>query len=512
MSRCENHASTFDRAGFYLPFLGQDKPVDYEYFRQLASRYAYVPLCARFSLEELNKDDKRPLVPLAMVHLFHILKPAPPACFLESLTGHDNGRYSIIAGKSLDLIKTIPSDPQGSQVLQNFINSSRVMQLDLPFFSGGLIGFWSYESGLMYHHLPASKDVLSEQVFFMPGEILVYDRQLQTLTVIFWLDSKRASLSEFKKACRRRDELFHLAARCCIEEAAPAFLRWDDSLPAEFLPNLGREEFCTMVESAQKHIQQGDVFQVVLSRRWRKKSPASPWQVYLQLRHINPSPYMFYLLLPDQVLLGASPEMQVKVEKGRVKSRPIAGTRKKTGNPKIDEDICQELLQDEKERAEHLMLVDLSRNDIGRVSRPGTVEVSEFMQLEAYSHVVHIVSTVEGELAAGIDALEAFASCFPAGTLSGAPKRKAMEIINRLEKDSRGPYGGAVGFIDFNGTLDSCITIRSILHKNGSYYLQSGAGIVADSVPEREDEETYHKARALMVAIKEAERACATDD
>jgi len=214
---------------------------------------------------------------------------------------------------------------------------------------------------------------------------------------------------------------------------------------------------------------------------------------------------MFYFFLPECVLMGASPEMQVKVEKNRIKTRPIAGTCKVTGNKDIDDILCKGLLADEKEKAEHLMLVDLARNDVGRVSRAGSVRIGEFMILEKYSHVVHIVSSVEGELKPDIGALEAFEACFPAGTLSGAPKRKAMEIIDELEVDPRGPYGGAVGFVTFNGSLDSCITIRSILYKKGTYYLQSGAGIVADSIPEKENEETLNKARALMLAVKEAE-------
>lgn len=512
MSRCEKHASIFDRAGFYLPFLSQELFLDQDNFLQMAAQYDYVPFYAQFKDLKGGVDNNSRLAPLAMVELYQTLNPGSPSCFLESLTGTDNGRYSIIAGKSLHFISTSQADPQGIRPLRDFMNSIHVPRLDFPFFSGGLIGFWSYETGLLYQQLPAVKSDFTEQAFFMPGEIIVYDRQLGVLTIVLWIEKSKAGRAAYLSACQRVDDLVEIALQCRQQadpvSVPPGNLNWQE----EFSPNLNREEFCRLVKIAQQHIQQGDIFQVVLSRRWKSHSTASPWQVYKQLRRINPSPYMFYFVLPEQILMGASPEMQVKVEKGRIKTRPIAGTRKISGQTDRDEKAYQELLADEKEKAEHLMLVDLSRNDIGRVSCSASVEVRDFMKLEAYSHVVHIVSTVEGEMKPEIDALEAFAACFPAGTLSGAPKRKAMEIINGLEKEPRGPYGGSVGFVDFNGYLDSCITIRSILFKNGVYYLQSGAGIVADSIPEREDEETYHKARVLMVAIKEAEKYHVADD
>lgn len=512
MSRCEKHASTFNRAGFYLPFSGQNELSSQETFMHMASQYDFVPLYAQFEMEDRTVDKNLKAVPLSMADLYQHLQPPAPSCFLESLTGSDNGRYSIIAGKSLHFISTSQLDPQGIEPLRNFMDDTLVPHLEFPFFSGGLIGYWSYETGLLYQHLEADHNDFTEQAFFVPGEILVYDRQAQILTIIIWTEKAQASPAVYQEACQRMDDLLQIACHCRHKEEQAAVPGSDLSLRDNFSTNLEREEFCQLVKIAQLHINQGDIFQVVLSRRWESQSTASPWQVYRQLRQINPSPYMFYLVLPEQILMGASPEMQVKIEKGRIKSRPIAGTRKITGNHEKDQQAFQELLADEKERAEHLMLVDLSRNDIGRVSCSASVEVQEFMKLEAYSHVVHIVSTVEGELKPGVDALESFAACFPAGTLSGAPKRKAMEIIQQLENEPRGTYGGSVGYVDFNGSLDSCITIRSILYQNGTYYLQSGAGIVADSIPEREDEETYHKARVLMVAIKEAEKYNVVDD
>lgn len=512
MSRCEKHASTFNRAGFYLPFSGQNGFLDQKTFLQMGEQYDFVPLHAQFEMGKSRSDANLKSVPLSMANFYESLRPDAPSCFLESLTGTDNGRYSIIASKSLHFISSSQLDPQGIHPLRNFMTSSRVPRLDFPFFSGGLIGYWAYETGLLYQQLTTDPEDFAEQAFFVPGEILVYDRQLQMLTIILWFEKTRVNPESYQHACQRVDDLLKMAAACYQEEAQIAVPYSDLSLQDGFTTNTESEEYCRLVKVAQQHINQGDIFQVVLSRRWKNRSSASPWQVYRQLRQMNPSPYMFYFVLPNQILIGASPEMQVKVEKGRIKSRPIAGTRKISGNAEKDQKSFQELLADEKERAEHLMLVDLSRNDIGRVSSSATVNVREFMKLEAYSHVVHIVSTVEGELKPGLDALEAFAACFPAGTLTGAPKRKAMEIITELENDPRGPYGGSVGFVDFNGALDSCITIRSILYQNGVYYLQSGAGIVADSIPEREDEETFHKARVLMVAIKEAEKYNVTDD
>lgn len=497
MSRYEyDYTSTLNRAGFYLPVSGMPVFPDEETFARMSGEYDYIPLYAHIKIKDFN-----------IVGLFKSINPTPPACLLESLSGNDNGRYSIMASESAHVISSSLNDPQGMIPIREFLAGTRVPLLDFPFYSGGLIGYWSYEEALRFQDLKSNKNGFTEQYFFMPSEIMVYDRHLGVLTVIVWTPAGMAGENGFQRVCARLDALLTQACNCRIESEEGKSLRNPLNLDHEFKVNIEKDEFCNRVAQAKEHIRQGDIFQVVLSRRWQKQSTADPWDVYLNLRTINPSPYMFYFHLPEFVLMGASPEMQVKVEKGRIKSRPIAGTRKVTGDVDIDAILAEELLADEKEKAEHLMLVDLSRNDVGRVSSSGSVKVSDFMILEKYSHVVHIVSTVEGEVKSEVDALEAFQACFPAGTLSGAPKRKAMEIIDELEDDPRGPYGGAAGFIDFNSYLDSCITIRSILYKNGSYYLQSGAGIVADSIPEMEHEETLHKARVLMLAIKEAEDA-----
>lgn len=488
-------ASILNHAGFCLPDSGEEACPDLAVFKDLFEGYDYVPLFARIRLNYFSAVD-----------FFKEINPSKPSCLLESLSGYENGRYSVIGFNSLFEIVSRRGDSESKKRLQDFLGRVRVPNLDFPFFSGGLMGYWAYEAALSYQGISSCKNGFIEQYFFLPGEVLVYDRHDCILTVIVWVKTCKDAEKAYAEACKRLDSLLLTALNCQQEEEEQSSFTADSGyLNGEFRVNISQEEFGALVSRAKEHIRQGDIFQVVLSRRWQKRSEADPWQVYLNLRALNPSPYMFYFFLPECVLMGASPEMQVKIEKNRIKTRPIAGTCRVTGDKDIDDILCKGLLADEKEKAEHLMLVDLARNDVGKVSRAGSVRIGEFMILEKYSHVVHIVSSVEGELKPDIGALEAFEACFPAGTLSGAPKRKAMEIIDELEVDPRGPYGGAVGFVTFNGSLDSCITIRSILYKKGTYYLQSGAGIVADSIPEKENEETLNKAKALMLAVKGAE-------
>jgi len=294
-------------------------------------------------------------------------------------------------------------------------------------------------------------------------------------------------------------------------------------LPAEVLPkiaasgspvssNLSQSEFESLVSQAKDYIYAGDIIQVVLSQRLAKPTGAHPFAIYRSLRSVNPSPYMYYLHLNDVDIVGASPELLVQVEDGVISNHPIAGTRPRGKDAAHDTALEEELKTDEKERAEHIMLVDLGRNDIGRVSEPGTVEVTQLMDVERYSHVMHLVSHVQGKLRAGLPPLSALRACFPAGTVSGAPKIRAMEIIAELERDKRGPYAGAVGYFDFSGNLDTAIAIRTIVISNGVAYVQAGGGIVADSIPEREYQETLSKAQALLTAIDKAEAQYAVTD
>ena len=500
MSRYEYlHASTMSRAGFCLSVSGATVFPEQQVFEQMMTRYRLVPLCAQVKVTNLD-----------LAQYFHNNCAVQPACLLESMSGSDNGRYSIIAHRAINQISSRINNPQGIKLLREQLQNFPAPGLKFPFFTGGLMGYWSYETGLAYHELPMSSDAKSiEQCFFIPAEVIVYDRFEQEVTAIIWTDTKKAEPDLFARICRQLDDLLveiassdYNISRQAPKISAPHDLNADEG----FIPSIDDIQFGKMVNKAGEYIRRGDIFQVVLSRSWSRNSSADPWQVYLNLRALNPSPYMFYYALPGFTLMGASPEMQIRVQQGQIKTRPIAGTRKVTGVHEIDQALGRELLGDDKERAEHLMLVDLSRNDIGKVSQPGTVRVAKFMQVEKFSHVMHLVSDVEGKMLNELDALDAFQAGFPAGTLSGAPKRKAMQIIGELETSLRGPYGGAVGYVDFNGNLDSCIAIRGVLHYQGKYFLQSGAGIVADSVPELEAMETLNKARVLMIAIKEAER------
>jgi len=272
--------------------------------------------------------------------------------------------------------------------------------------------------------------------------------------------------------------------------------------PVELRSNMGKEAYCAAVEKAKEYILAGDVFQVVLSQRLEMDLPAPPFQIYRALRAVNPSPYLYYLKLGENVVIGSSPEMLVKVDGRDIEYRPIAGTRKRGANEAEDKALAADLLADEKEIAEHVMLVDLGRNDVGRVAEYGSVKVPEFQIVEMYSHVMHIVSGVRGKLRADKDAFDTLAACFPAGTVSGAPKVRAMEIIAELEPTKRGIYSGSVLYLDFSGNLNSCIAIRTMFVQGGKAYLQVGAGIVADSVPEKEWEETMNKAGALLRAVE----------
>ncbi|MBO8158772.1 anthranilate synthase component I family protein [Thermosyntropha sp.] len=490
MSRDGNFTASMSvHAGFYLPLSGVKAAFSPDEIRNLFEIYDYVPVYASTEVKNFS-----------LLSFYESLNPSPPSCLLESMSGRDNNRFSVLAFHDMHILNPSLKKRCGIRIIRNFLNSIKVFSPDFPFFCGGIIGYFSYESGLFMQELePVSLDG-KEGYFFMPGKVVVHDRYENRVTVFLWLKS----VHEVEKVYEELDYLLFsiLSSREESTELGKPVLKERDL--SEFESDIDKESFCQMVEKAKKYINTGDIFQVVLSRRLYKKSTAPPIEVYKRLRQINPSPYMFYLNLPHGVLLGASPEMMVKVENGVLRTRPIAGTRKVTHQGGTKEEYLL-LLEDEKERAEHLMLVDLSRNDVGKVSLPGTVKVKEFFYPEIYSHVMHIVSTVEGVLKPGIDVIEAFAACFPAGTLTGAPKKRAMEIISELEGANRGFYGGSVGYIGFNQILDSCITIRAMWYKDGIYLLQSGAGIVEGSVPEKEYEETINKAKALIEAIKGAE-------
>jgi anthranilate synthase component 1 len=374
----------------------------------------------------------------------------------------------------------------------------------LPRFWGGLVGYLGYDMVRYIERLPDLTPALAlpEARLVMADHLLIFDNLRQTIKVValVHLDPEVPLKAQYDRALNAINILIgRLRQPVPLPEALPP------AVHQELAANLTRERFEEMVSRAKEFIAAGDAIQIVLSQCFSAPLKHDPFDLYRALRSINPSPYMFYLDLGDPKLVGASPEILVRLEEGQIIYRPIAGTRPRGATPEEDKALEAELLADPKERAEHIMLVDLGRNDVGRVARMGSVRVPELFTVERYSHVMHIVSQVEGELAPGEDGLDVLRATFPAGTVTGAPKVRAMEIIEELEPTRRGPYAGAVGYLSFSGNMDFCITIRSFTVHAGRVYLQVGAGIVADSDPAREYQETVSKARALTRALERAE-------
>ena len=376
----------------------------------------------------------------------------------------------------------------------------------LPPFSAGAVGYAGYDLVRMIEPRvpPFAKDDLHipDAIFLFFSTLLAFDHVKHQIHVIanVLCDEWKGELKKgYRDACRRiaRVEKI-LAGPLKLPRSSPS------TDPVKVKSNIGEKRYCEAVEAAKEYILAGDIFQVVLSQRLEMTPEVDPFQIYRALRMVNPSPYMFYLHLDETVILGSSPEILVKVEGQRVEYRPIAGTRPRGKTEAEDRELAKELLEDEKELAEHVMLVDLGRNDVGRVSEYGSVHVPEFKIIEYYSHVMHIVSSVLGRLRSDKDAFDTLKACFPAGTVSGAPKVRAMEIIAELEPTRRGIYSGSVMYLDFSGNLNSCIAIRTMLVRKNKAYIQVGAGIVADSVPEREWKETMSKAGALLKAVEKA--------
>ncbi len=389
----------------------------------------------------------------------------------------------------------------------------------LPAFTGGAVGFWSYDVARQFERLPATAPddlKLPDAVFLLADNLVIFDHVKHRLLILANARLEGDLTAAYADAVARIEAIVGRLSQPLVPPA---------------LPNVGRQngwasnhspvEFERLVRKAQEHIAAGDIFQVVLSQRLSRRTQADPFAIYRALRMTNPSPYMFFLDLPGDPttagsanqhgakrlhLIGASPEMHVRLEGRRAQLHPIAGTRPRGATPEEDARLAEELLADPKERAEHIMLVDLGRNDLGRVCKFGTVRVPTMMAVERYSHVMHIVSDVIGELNDDMDAFALLRATFPAGTLSGAPKVRAMEIIEALEGSRRGPYGGAVGWIGYDGNMDTCITIRTIVMNGDHCHVQAGAGIVADSIPAAEYQETMNKAQALAVAVERAEK------
>jgi len=435
---------------------------------------------------------------------------------LESVEGGQQlARYSFIGTEPYKVLNTRGEDKTDplSLVAEELAKYKIVPVSGLPRFCGGAVGYLAYEAVTRFEELPSpDKDPLGlpESLFMFVDTMLVFDHVTHKIKVLSYVPLDRDIEEAYQKAVDRID---NLVGR--LSQPLPLSQRTKVATPPassyKLSSNFSKEEFEASVIKIKQYITEGEAIQVVLSQRLAQTTGAAPFEIYRALRTINPSPYMFFLDFADFHIIGASPEILVRVEDGMVMTRPLAGTKPRGKNAAEDAMLEQELRGDEKERAEHIMLVDLGRNDIGRVSEPGTVEVSDLMDVERYSHVMHLVTHVQGKLRRDLTAFDALRACFPAGTVSGAPKIRAMEIIAELEPEKRGPYAGAVGYFSFSGNMDMAIAIRTMVVTKGIAYTQAGCGIVYDSVPEREYEESMNKARALLKAIKQAEGSAQPD-
>jgi len=427
---------------------------------------------------------------------------SPRAFLLESVVGGERiARYSFIGR---DPVETVEVRGRGDDLLGALrarLGRPAAEVPGLPRLTGGAVGYLGYDAVRLFERIPDrhKPDGLPLASFSFYRSLVAFDHARQRIVLV--ADAEPGRRAAFERAQDVLDgfEADLRGPRAPASAPAPRGIGELDAGGDFFADGAGYRQ---SVRAAQDYIAAGDIFQVVLSRRRTVECPCDPFTVYRALRMVNPSPYMYFLKDGDRAVAGASPEMLVRVEGRRAETRPIAGTRPRGPSAEEDERLGKELLADEKERAEHVMLVDLGRNDLGRVCRFRSVSVPEFMAVEHYSHVMHIVSSVTGELGEGKDALDALAATFPAGTLSGAPKIRAMEIIDELEPDRRGLYGGAVGYLDLRGNLDFCITIRTVVLEGGRAVVQAGGGIVADSDPENERRETEAKAAAMREALR----------
>ena len=482
-----------------------------EDFKRMASQGNLIPV-----YEEVHFDWETP------ISAFRKIDEGPFSFLLESAEGGEKwGRYSFLGsnpsyifrskGDTFEILKGGEVLRTGKErdplhVLEDFLSHYKPVAYDaLPRFFGGAVGYANYDLIRSFERLPElhSLDLhLFDCYFIVTDTLLVFDNVKHKIKVFanVFIDGQQPLKDAYQEA---EDKIRRVVAR--LQRNAPFSSTPKPFASSPFYSNLSKNDFLEMVERTKGYIQAGDAIQVVLSQRFSSDLHCEPFDVYRALRSVNPSPYLFYLKMDDTVLLGASPEVMVRLEGGQIELRPLAGTRRRGRTQEEDLAMERDLLADEKEKAEHIMLVDLGRNDVGRVAEIGSVKVTELMGVERYSHVMHIVSNIQGSLDTGKNAFDVFRAAFPAGTVSGSPKIRAMEIIEELEPMRRGPYAGAVGYFSFSGNMDTCITIRSILIKDGKAYVQAGAGIVADSDPEKEYEETLNKAQAVFKAIQQAE-------
>ncbi|HTY11287.1 MAG TPA: anthranilate synthase component I [Bacteroidota bacterium] len=493
----------------------------FEEFKKLAGSGNIIPI-----YEELMADTETP------VSVYLKLKDESPYSFLlESVEGGEKiGRYTFlgynpfmvfeIRGRSFTIkprhpdVHVLPKlvDPSMhplEALKKIFAHCKTVPVQGLPRFTGGAVGYFGYETIQLLENVPSAKiDLLgvNDATLMFFDTLLVFDAVKRNVSAVanayVPAGAGEAQLrEEYDKAVLEIHRL-----KTILQKSVSYAVHSSGSI-GQLEHLMTRDHFLANVEKAKQYIVEGDIFQVVLSQQMKMEYAGDPFDIYRMLRTVNPSPYLYFLNINGMSIIGSSPELLVRLDNGIVETRPIAGTRRRGATAEEDARLEKELLADEKECAEHLMLVDLGRNDIGRISEYGSVDVTQFMAIEKYSHVMHIVSNVRGKLKKGMSAVDALYSCFPAGTLSGAPKIRAMEIIAELEPSRRGVYGGAVGYLDFSGNLDSCIAIRTIVVNNGAAYFQAGGGIVHDSVPEKEFQESMDKVAATVSAVKKLRKA-----
>lgn len=495
-----------------------------------------------------GQEARRPLLPLCSDLLADVETPVSAYCktalgpysfLLESVEGGERiARYSFIGldpylvltqrgetatlryldhGGEVRIEEVYCHDPLKiveAELGQYYLVPAARQHDELPRFHGGALGYLAYEGVARFERLPVpDKDTLNLPlaVFCFTETVLVFDHLKHRVRVVTHLHLDAPDLRAEYQRCSSvlADVQRRLLQELCFPPEPQDSAATDG---ASLSSNHTQAEFEAMVETAKEYIRAGDIFQVVLSQRLNRPVHAAPFTTYRALRAINPSPYMIFLDLDEFHIIGASPELLVRVEENEVTIHPLAGSRGRGVNPAEDDRLAEELLADPKERAEHVMLLDLGRNDVGRVSQPGTVRVTELMQVERYSHVMHLVSNVVGQLRSDISPYDALRAGFPAGTVSGAPKIRAMEIISELEGEQRGVYAGAVGYFSHSGNLDTAIALRTMVMKDGQAYIQAGAGIVADSNPSTEYQECMHKAGALLRALDMAEQIASTKE
>jgi anthranilate synthase component 1 len=484
---------------------------DFEAFERLAKVGNLIPI-----YREVLADTETPVSALMKLY------SKPHVFLLESVEGGEKwGRYTFLGSDAHMIFKVKGENvlvQENGQIhgykhegdpmrfLKGLLHIYRPIPVDgLPRFYGGAVGFLSYDMVRYFEKLPdrTKEDLKTDDaIFLVTDTLMIFDNVRHTIKVVACAvtEGREDLRSVYDEAAKKIDGMIAIL-RAPVEKAEIHREAGEDGPPQS---NMTPEYFRAMVKRAKDYIVSGDVIQVVLSQRFQRENRVDPVDLYRALRYINPSPYLFFLKLEDLILIGSSPEVMVRLEEGVVELRPIAGTRKRGKDEQEDRSLSDELLQDPKERAEHVMLVDLGRNDLGRIARIGSVQVDQFMAVERYSHVMHLVSHIQAHVSSDKDAFDVLKATFPAGTLTGAPKIRAMEIIDELEPSRRGPYGGAVGYLSYTGNMDFCITIRTMVIKDGRIYIQAGAGIVADSDPEAEYQETLNKAMGMMEAIRMA--------